>query len=110
MLGVPVADLAFLQKAADAAVRGPFDGRQEGWNTVGAYLDDYLRQRSEEPSRGDFVDAILAGVQTDDGEPAPWQHKVFVMVDMLAGGLTTTTFLLAGLAQFLATRSTPTAR
>jgi cytochrome P450 len=104
MLGVPVADLPFLQKAADDAVRGPFEGRQEGWNTVGAYLDDYLRRRADEPARGDFVDAILAGVQTDDGEPAPWRHKVFVMVDMLAGGLATTTFLLAGLAHFLATR------
>jgi cytochrome P450 len=103
MLGVPVADLPYLQKAADDAIRGPFEGRQDGWNRVGAYLGDYLKLRTEEPPRGDFVDAILAGVPTDDGEPAPWQHKVFVMVDMLAGGLTTTTFLLTGLAHFLAT-------
>jgi cytochrome P450 len=103
MLGVPLADLGYLQQAADDAVRGPFEGRQDGWNRVGAYLDGYLRQRSEEPARGDFVDAILDGVQTDDGEPAPWRHKVFVMVDMLAGGLATTTFLLSGLAHFLAT-------
>jgi len=110
MLGVPVADLPFLQQAADDAIRGPFEGRQEGWNRVGTYLDDYLRLRSEEPPRGDFVDAILAGVQTDDGEPAPWQHKVFVMVDMLAGGLTTTTFLLTGLVHFLATHPEDRAR
>jgi cytochrome P450 len=103
MLGVPLTDLRYLQGAADDAVRGPFEGRQEGWNKVGAYLGDYMRQRAEEPPRGDFVDAILAGVETDDGRPAPWQHKVFVMVDMLAGGLATTTFLLAGLAHFLAT-------
>ncbi|HZZ52293.1 MAG TPA: cytochrome P450 [Pseudonocardia sp.] len=104
MLGVPLADLSYLQGAADDAVRGPFEGRQEGWNKVGAYLSDYMLARKKEEPRGDFVDAILEGVETDDGEPAPWEHKVFVMVDMLAGGLATTTFLLAGLAHFLATR------
>lgn len=103
MLGVPLEDLPYLQQSADDAVRGPFEGRQEGWNRVGAYLNDYMLARQKEAPRGDFVDAILEGVETDDGEPAPWHHKVFVMVDMLAGGLATTTFLLAGLAHFLAT-------
>lgn len=103
MLGVPLDDLPYLQAAADQAVRGPVEGRGEGWNKVGAYLDGYLKQRQEEPPRGDFVDAVLRGVQTDDGEPAPWPHKIFIMVDMLAGGLATTTFLLGGLAHFLAT-------
>ncbi len=53
-----------------------------------------MKQRQQEPPRGDFVDAILSGVTTDDGEAAPWQHKVFVMVDMLAGGLATTTLVM----------------
>ena len=110
MLGVPLEDLPYLQKAADDAVRGPFAGRQEGWNKVGAFLNDYLLKRADEPPRGDFVDAILAGVDTDDGEPAPWRHKVFVMVDMLAGGLATTTFLLSGIAHFLATHPDDRAR
>lgn len=103
MLGVPLSDLPHLQQAADDAVRGPFEGRPEGWNRVGAYLDNYMKERISQPKRGDFVDAILDGVLTDDGEPAPWNHKVFVMVDMLAGGLATTTFLLSGVAHFLAT-------
>jgi cytochrome P450 len=110
MLGVPLEDLPYLQDAADQAVRGPFEGRQEGWNKVGAYLDGYLKLRQKEEPRGDFVDAILAGVETDDGEPAPWHHKIFVMVDMLAGGLATTTFLLAGVAHFLATHPDEAAR
>jgi cytochrome P450 len=104
MLGVPLEDLPYLQKAANDAICGPFEGRQEGWNKVGSYLQDYMRQRQQEPPRGDFVDAILKGVETDDGEPAPWEHKVFVMVDMLAGGLVTTAFLLGGIAHVLATR------
>ncbi|HSK62106.1 MAG TPA: cytochrome P450 [Actinomycetospora sp.] len=103
MLGVPLDDLPYLQAAADQAVRGPVEDRMEGWNKVGAYLAGYLEQRAKEEPRGDFVDAVLKGVDTDDGEPAPFMHKVFVMVDMLAGGLATTTFLLSGIAHFLAT-------
>lgn len=103
MLQVPLEDLPYLQAAADQAVRGPVEGRGDGWNKVGAYLNDYLQQRQKEAPRGDFVDAVLDGVDTDDGEPAPFLHKIFVMVDMFAGGLATTTFLLAGLAHFLAT-------
>ena len=102
MLGVPLSDLPYLQKAADDAVRGPMEGRMDGWNRVGAYLNEYMLERQKNP-RGDFVDVIIDGVQTDDGEPAPWNHKIFVMVDMVAGGLATTTFLLGGVAHFLAT-------
>ena len=103
MLGVPLDDLPYLQAAADQAVRGEVAERADGWNKVGAFLNGYLLERKEEAPRGDFVDAVLRGVDTDGGEPAPWNHKVFVMVDMLAGGLATTTFLLSGLAHFLAT-------
>jgi cytochrome P450 len=103
MLGVPLADLPYLQGAADQAVRGPMEGRMEGWNKVGAYLNDYMLDRQKQRPRGDFTDAILEGVELENGEPAPWLHKVFVMVDMVAGGLATTTFLLSGLAHFLGT-------
>jgi cytochrome P450 len=102
MLGVPLKDLPNLQQWADDAVRGPMEGRMEGWNKVGAYLNDYMLERQKNP-RGDFVDAIIEGVETEDGEPAPWMHKIFVMVDMVAGGLATTTFLLGGMAHYLAT-------
>lgn len=103
MLGVPLDDLPYLQAAADQAVRGEVSQRADGWNKVGAYLAGYLEQRQNEEPRGDFVDAVLRGVELDDGTPAPFMHKVFVMVDMLAGGLATTTFLLAGVAHMLAT-------
>ena len=103
MLGVPLSDLPNLQQWADDAVRGPMEGRMEGWNKVGAYLNEYMLERQKQDSRDDFVDAILDGVELENGEPAPWMHKIFVMVDMVAGGLATTTFLLAGMAHYLAT-------
>ena len=112
-LGVPLADLAYVQQSTDDAVRVPKADdesdeqyglrRQAGWNRVAEYLDEYLHRREQEPPRGDIVDAILQGVELDDGEPAPWKHKLFVLLDVLAGGMTTTTFVLAGLAHFLAT-------
>lgn len=112
-LRVPLTDIPYVQQAADDAVRAPFGEndteesyaarRQDGWNRVAGYLEKYMRMREQEPPRGDFVDAIMAGVPTDDGEMSPWQHKLFVMTDMLAGGMTTTTFLLAGVAHYLAT-------
>jgi cytochrome P450 len=112
-LRVPFDDLLYIQQATDDAVRLPRGEdeteeeyarrRAAGWNRVGEYLENYMRMREKEPPRGDFVDAIMRGVETDEGEPAPWKHKLFVMIDVLAGGLTTTTFVLAGVAHFLAT-------
>jgi cytochrome P450 len=119
-LQVPLADLAYIQKATDDAVRTPMGPgetsedyvarRAAGWNRVAEYLEDYMRRRESEPPRGDVVDAILQGVETEDGEPAPWKHKLFVMLDVLAGGMTTTTFVLAGIAHFLATHPEERAR
>jgi len=111
-LHVPLADLEYVQIATDDAVRVPKGEdetdeqyaarRQDGWNRVAEYLENYLRKREQEPPRGDVVDAILQGVELDDGTPAPWKHKLFVLLDVLAGGMTTTTFVLAGAAHFLA--------
>ncbi len=112
-LQVPLSDLPAIQEATDDAVRNPIRPgdtpetyaarRQAGWNRVGEFLDTYMTMRENEPPRGDFVDAIMRGVVTENGEEAPRKHKLFVMIDMLAGGMTTTTFLLAGVAQYLAT-------
>lgn len=119
-LHVPLEDLAYVQQATDDAVRVPMgedetteeyaERRQNGWNRVATYLEEYMRKREEEPPRGDVVDAILEGVELDNGEPAPWKHKLFVLLDVLAGGMTTTTFVLAGLAHFLAAHPEERAR
>ena len=59
--------------------------------------------RQEEPPRDDFVDVILKGVEDNDGRPCSWDHKLYIITDLLAGGIGTTTYLLAGMAHHLAT-------
>lgn len=102
-LGVPLSELPSIQEATDAAMRGPMEGRGEAWGKVAAFLDAYLRMRQDQPPRDDFVDAILAGVADNDGNPCSWEHKLYVITDLLAGGIGTTTYLLAGMAHHLAT-------
>ena len=103
-LGVPFSELNAIQKATDTAMRGAASERAAAWGTVAEFLTSYLKSRESEPPRGDFVDAVLAGVTADDGEPCPWNHKLFVMIDMMAGGLGTTSHVLASIAHHLATR------
>lgn len=109
-LGVPFSELQGIQDATDLAMRGPMDERPAGWDIVGKFLADYLMQRQNEPPRGDFVDVVLAGVEDHDGQPASFMHKMFIMIDLLAGGIGTTTFLLAGMAHHLATNPEDKAR
>ncbi|MGW6497686.1 cytochrome P450 [Nonomuraea angiospora] len=109
-MGVPLDDLPPLIKAIDDALFGPLEGRAQGWGTALGYINAYLERRLEEEPRGDFVDAVLKGVELDSGEPCPWQHKVSVVTDLLAGGLGTTTYLLAGMTYHLATHPADRAR
>ena len=109
-LGVPLDQLTGIQAATDIAMRGPMADRPAGWEYVGNFLVEYLTQRQTEPPRGDFVDAVLAGVTDHDGNPASFTHKMFVMIDLLAGGIGTTTFLLAGMAYHLGTHPEDRAR
>lgn len=102
-LGVPFDELAFIQKAVDDAMRGKPEVRPAAWGTVSEWLISYLKQRESEPPRGDFVDAVLAGVDDDTGAPCPWDHKLFVMMDMMAGGMGTTSHVLASMVHHLAT-------
>jgi cytochrome P450 len=109
-LGVPFEQLGGIQTATDTAMRGPMSERPAAWDIVGKFLADYLMQRQEEAPRGDFVDAVLSGVEDHDGQPASFMHKMFIMIDLLADGIGTTTFLLAGMAQHLATNLKDRAR
>ncbi len=102
-LGVPLEDLPAIQQATDVAMRGPMEARPAAWEQVAGYLNSYLEMRQKSQPRGDFVDVILQGVEDHDGNPASWEHKLFVMIDLLAGGIGTTTYLLAGMAHYLAT-------
>lgn len=109
-LGVPFSELPYIQQATDVAMRGPMDQRLEAWGKIATFLDEYLRMRESEEPRGDFVDVILEGVDDHDGKPCPWEHKLYVLTDMLAGGIGTTTYLLGGMAYHLATHDEDRAR
>lgn len=102
-LGVPFSELPPIQTATDEAMRGPMENRPEAWVKVATFLDGYLRARQQQSPRGDFVDVILAGVPDHDGNPCSWEDKLYVITDLLAGGIGTTTYLLAGVAHHLAT-------
>jgi cytochrome P450 len=102
-LGVPLSELPAIQKATDDAMRGPVEQRLDAWGYIGGFLDGYLRMREKEPPRDDFVDAILRGVEDNTRQPCPWEHKLYIIIDLLAGGIGTTTFLLSGMAYHLAT-------
>ncbi len=109
-LGVPFSELPPIQAATDNAMRGPMEGRGEAWGQIAGFLDGYLRSREQEQPRGDFIDAVLTGVEDKEGNPCPWEHKLFVIIDLLAGGIGTTTYLLAGMAHHLATHPDDRAR
>jgi cytochrome P450 len=109
-LGVPLSELPEIQKATDTAMRGPMAERAEAWGHIAGFLDNYLRTRQEEEPRGDFIDVILEGVDDHDGQPCSWNDKLFVIIDLLAGGIGTTTYLLAGMAHHLATNTHDRAR
>ncbi len=109
-LGLPMDALAPVQKANDDAIRGPAEGRAAAWGILGNFLTEYLQSREKEPPRGDFVDAVLEGVMTEEGEPSPFEHKLFIMIDVMAGGMGTTSHVLASMAHHLATHPDDAAR
>ena len=44
---------------------------------------------------GDVIDVIAAGVDRDD-QPCPWEDKVHTLLDVIFGGLATTTHAMSG--------------
>lgn len=95
ILPVPVEDLPTLFTDIDTFSFGPLDDRGPAFGRVYAYLDTFLRQRSEQPPKGDIVDVIVAGVDKD-GAPSPWEDKVHIALDVVFGGLATTTHAMSG--------------
>jgi cytochrome P450 len=103
VLGVPVDDLAMLVEGVEQGTFAPVEERAGHFGRVFDYLGKYLEQRSHMPKRGDMVDTILAGVSYENGEPAPWEHKVSILVDLTFGGIATTTYVMASAIHYLAT-------
>jgi cytochrome P450 len=92
---VPVDDLPQLFQDIDTYSFGPLDERIPAFARVYEYLNVFLRSRSEQPPRDDVIDIINAGVDKD-GEPAPWDDKVHILLDVIFGGLATTTHAMSG--------------
>jgi len=102
-LGVPVELLSDLVHTIDRSLFGPLDERSAQLSRAFVLLDDYLKQRTREPPRGDMVDVILAGVTYADGTPASWQDKLGIAADLTLGGIGTTTYVLGSALHYLAT-------
>ncbi len=86
----------------DAGIYGPRDDRAAAFGRSFAYLGDWLKKRSEAPPRGDVVDVIAKGVDKD-GVEAPWEDRVSIVVDLVQGGIATTTYVMMGAMHHLAT-------
>lgn len=102
LIGVPVEDLPMILKAMDDHIYGPVDQRAESLGIALGYLGDYLASRKDQPSRGDLIDAIAAGVERD-GELCPWEDRVSILTDLTLGGIATTTYVMSGAVHYLAT-------
>ena len=104
VLGVPLEDLpALVNGVEEGTFAADLDVRSRHFKGVFEYLETHLKWRATQPSRGDLIDTILAGVTYDDGTEAPWEHKVSVLVDLTFGGIATTTFVMGSALHHLAT-------
>lgn len=103
IIPVPVDDLPTLFHDIDLYAFGPVDERAPAFGRVQAYLEQFLAARRQEPARDDLVDVLLAGVERE-GESCSWEDKVSTTLDVVFGGLATTTHAIAGAMYELATK------
>ena len=104
VLGLPIDDLPMLVNGVEEGTfNADLNERARYFAQVFNYLDEHLKWRSTQPSRGDLIDTILAGVTYDDGTESPWEHKVSILVDLTFGGIATTTFVMGSAIHHLAT-------
>ncbi len=103
ILPVPVPDLPELFGDIDTYSFGPLEARAPAFARVHAYLEAYLETRDKQAPQGDLVDVLLAGVLRD-GAPCPWEDKVRTALDLVFGGLATTTHAMSGAMYEMARR------
>lgn len=103
VLGVPIDDLDMLVTGVENGTFAPPEERAGHFDKVFDYLGKYLELRKDQPPRGDLVDVIAAGVEYEDGNLAPWEDRVSILVDLTFGGIATTTYVMAGAIHHLAT-------
>ncbi len=95
--GMDPADMPYLLDAF--SLTNSMEERAAGFARGMAKIDDYLRQRQEEPSRGDIVDALLAF----EHEGYTWADKVGTLSQLTIGGIGTTGYVFSGGLYHLAT-------
>jgi len=103
IIPVPVEDLPTLFQDIDMYSFGPVDQRAAAFVRVHAYLEQFLEARRKETKQGDLVDVLLAGIE-HHGEPCSWEDKVYTTLDVVFGGLVTTTHAISGAMYELATK------
>lgn len=91
---VPIEDLPQLFDDIDIYSFGPLEERVAAFERVHAYLEQFLRSRHASSPQGDIVDGIVAGVEKH-GETCPWEDRVYAALDVVFGGLATTTHAIA---------------
>jgi cytochrome P450 len=102
VMPIPLEDLSWMLDNMDAGIYGPRDDRAAAFGRSFEYLGDWLKKRSEAPPRGDVVDVIAKGVDKE-GVEAPWEDRVSIVVDLVQGGIATTTYVMMGAMHHLAT-------
>ena len=103
ILPVPVEDLPAMFKDIDLYSFGPLAGRVDAFGRVYTYLQKFLGERAQQPPQHDLVDVLLAGVDRV-GAPCPWDDKVHTALDVVFGGLATTTHAMSGAVYELAVK------
>jgi cytochrome P450 len=95
LLIVPVEVLPVLFRDIEAYSFGPVQERAAAFGRVYAYLEQLLTERAGTPG-DDLIGVILAGVEDERGQPCSWADKVHTALDVVFGGLATTTHAMAG--------------
>jgi cytochrome P450 len=94
ILPVPVEDLPTLFADIDTFSFGAIDERGPAFGRVHTYLDSFLKARQAQTPKGDLVDKIVSGVEVD-GKACSWEDRVYIALDVVFGGLATTTHAIS---------------
>lgn len=103
LLQAPLDDLDRLVQVVDDAIMGSPEAQGPAWARLHEYIEGYLKERQQRPPRGDFIDSILEGADTEDGSPCSWEDKVNVATLFLSGAVGTTASAIGSMALHLAT-------
>ncbi len=98
LLIVPVEKLPELFLEIERYSFGPVADRAAAFGRVYGFLEALLRERSEavDGDSEDLLGMILTGVDDVRGQPCVWADKVHTALDVVFGGLATTTHAMAG--------------